>query len=149
MENCIVSIKRLRKTAQMPSYATAGSAAVDLRADIESPILLKAGERKIIPTGIAISLPSANYVAVLCARSGLASKFGICLANGIGVIDSDYRGEIGVALYNASNEDYTISPADRIAQMMILPVVAATFCEVENLDETSRGNGGFGSTGKQ
>jgi dUTP pyrophosphatase len=149
MENCVVNIKRLRESAQLPSYATAGAAAMDLRADVEAPIVLKAGERKIIPTGLAISLPSANYVAILCARSGLASKFGICLANGIGVIDSDYRGEIGVALYNASNQDFTIHAGDRIAQMMIAPVAIATLCEVDSLDETARGAGGFGSTGKQ
>jgi dUTP pyrophosphatase len=149
MENCVVNIKRLRESAQLPSYATAGAAAMDLRADVEASIVLKAGERKIIPTGLAISLPSANYVAILCARSGLASKFGICLANGIGVIDSDYRGEIGVALYNASNQDFTIHAGDRIAQMMIAPVAIATLCEVDSLDETARGAGGFGSTGKQ
>ncbi len=149
MEHCVVNIKRLRESAQIPSYATEGSAAMDLRADIETPIVLKAGERKIIPTGLAISLPNANYVAILCARSGLASKFGICLANGIGVIDSDYRGEIGVALYNASKEDFTVQAGDRIAQMMIVPVAIATLCEVDSLDETARGQGGFGSTGKQ
>ncbi len=149
MENCTVNIKRLRETAQMPSYATPGSAAMDLRADIDAPIVLRAGQRTIIPTGIAISLPNANYVAVLCARSGLASKFGICLSNGIGVIDSDYRGEIGVALYNASDKDYTVAPQDRIAQLMILPVTVAALCEVDSLDETSRGECGFGSTGKQ
>ncbi len=149
MENCTVQIKRLRPTAVLPSYATSGSAAMDLRADIDAPITLKAGQRRVIPTGIAISLPSANLVAIVCARSGLAAKFGICLANGIGVIDSDYRGEIGVALYNSSAEDYTIQPGDRIAQLMIAPVVLANLCEAESLDDTARGVGGFGSTGKQ
>ena len=132
----------------VPSFATAGSAAMDLRACIEVDVTIAAGQRAIIPTGIAIALPSAEYVALICARSGLASKFGITMANGVGVIDSDYRGELKVALFNSSDTDYTIHDGDRIAQLMVLPVVQPTLQMVDQLDETERGEGGFGSTGR-
>ncbi len=144
-----VQIKKLRENATVPAYATAGAAAMDLRACIEEPITLGAGERRIVPTGLAIALPDANCVALLCARSGLAAKSGICLANGIGVIDSDYRGEIGVALLNTSQSAYTVYPGDRIAQLMFTPVLLPTLQTVDELGETDRGTGGFGSTGKQ
>ena len=132
----------------VPSFATAGSAAMDLRACIDEDVTIAAGRRAIIPTGIAIALPCADYVALICARSGLASKFGITMANGVGVIDSDYRGELKVALHNSSDTDYTIRDGDRIAQLMVLPVVQPTLQMVEELDETERGEGGFGSTGR-
>ena len=132
----------------VPSFATVGSAAMDLRACIDADVTIAAGQRAIIPTGIAIALPSAEYVALICARSGLASKFGITMANGVGVIDSDYRGELKVALHNSSDEDYTIHDGDRIAQLMVLPVVQPALQMVEELDETARGEGGFGSTGR-
>jgi dUTP pyrophosphatase len=132
----------------VPSFATVGSAAMDLRACIDADVTIAAGQRAIIPTGIAIALPSAEYVALICARSGLASKFGITMANGVGVIDSDYRGELKVALHNSSDTDYTIHDGDRIAQLMVLPVVQPALQLVEELDETERGEGGFGSTGR-
>ena len=132
----------------VPSFATVGSAAMDLRACIDVDVTIAAGQRAIIPTGIAIALPCADFVALICARSGLASKFGITMANGVGVIDSDYRGELKVALYNSSDVDYTIHDGDRIAQLMILPVVQPTLQMVDQLDETERGEGGFGSTGR-
>ena len=132
----------------VPSFATVGSAAMDLRACIDADMTIAAGQRAIIPTGIAIALPSAEYVALICARSGLASKFGITMANGVGVIDSDSRGELKVALYNSSDTDYTIHDGDRIAQLMVLPVVQPALQLVEELDETERGEGGFGSTGR-
>ena len=132
----------------VPSFATVGSAAMDLRACIDADVTIAAGQRAIIPTGIAIALPSAEYVALICARSGLASKFGITMANGVGVIDSDYRGELKVALHNSSDTDYTIHDGDRIAQLMVLPVVQPALQMVEELDETARGEGGFGSTGR-
>lgn len=148
MENkCPVNIKLLRDEVSLPSYATEGSAAFDLIAAINEPITLKAGERKLIPTGIAISIPM-GYVAVLCARSGLSAKKGIAAANGIGVIDSDYRGEIFFSAINLSSEDYTISKGERIAQLMIIPVCRAEFTVCDDLDKTERGCGGFGSTGK-
>ena len=143
-----LKIRRLNPNAVLPAYQTEGSAAMDLRACLDVPVTLGAGERKLIPTGLAIELPNAEYVAILCARSGLAFKSGIALANGIGVIDSDYRGEIGVALLNQSGADYTVRPGDRIAQLMILPVAIAKITEVAALGETERGAGGFGSTGK-
>ena len=132
----------------VPSFATVGSAAMDLRACIDADVTIAAGQRAIIPTGIAIALPSAEYVALICARSGLASKFGITMANGVGVIDSDYRGELKVALHNSSDTDYTIHDGDRIAQLMVLPVVQPALQLVEELDETERGEGGLGSTGR-
>jgi dUTP pyrophosphatase len=132
----------------VPSFATVGSAAMDLRACIDADVTIAAGQRAIISTGIAIALPSAEYVALICARSGLASKFGITMANGVGVIDSDYRGELKVALHNSSDTDYTIHDGDRIAQLMVLPVVQPALQLVEELDETERGEGGFGSTGR-
>ena len=111
-------------------------------------MVIPAGGRKVIPTGLAIALPSADYVALIFARSGLGVKHGIAPANCVGVIDSDYRGELMVGLQNSGDSDFTIQPADRIAQLMITPVVQATISMVEELDETQRGAGGFGSTGK-
>lgn len=131
-----------------PSFATAGSAALDLRACIDAPVVIPAGGRALVPTGIAIALPSAEYVALLFARSGLAIKKGVALANGVGVIDSDYRGEIGVGLLNSGKEDYTVLPGDRIAQLMVVPVVQPELLFADELPETERGAGGFGSTGR-
>ena len=141
----------LSRGMDMPTYATDGSAAVDLRAALDegTTVTIAPGERAMIPTGMAISLESANVVAILAARSGLAVKSGINLANGIGVIDSDYRGEIGVCLINHGEEPFEIHRGDRIAQMMFLPVATASFLEVASLDETERGAGGFGHTGIQ
>ena len=131
-----------------PHFATAGSAAMDLCACIDDPMPLDPGQRCIIPTGIAIALPAAEYVGLVFARSGLGSKKGICLSNGVGVIDSDYRGEICVGLVNLSQESYTIQPGDRIAQLMVVPLLQPTLQFVQELDETERGQGGFGSTGR-
>ena len=141
-----VMIQKMRECAMIPAYATDGSAAVDLCAAIEEAITLAPGERKLIPTGIAISIPKGT-VAILSARSGLSYKKGIAAANGIGVIDSDYRGEIFFSSVNLSSEPYTVTPGERICQMMLMPVFAMNFTEVESLDETLRGAGGFGSTG--
>lgn len=131
-----------------PFYASAGAAAMDLHACIDAPVVIPAGKRAVIPTGIAIALPSAGYVALVFARSGLGIKHGIAPANCVGVIDSDYRGEIMVGLQNSGGADYTVQPADRIAQLMITPVVQASLEMVDELDGTARGAGGFGSTGK-
>ena len=119
-----------------PFYASAGAAAMDLHACLDGPL-----------TGIAIALPSPEYMALVFARSGLGVKHGIALSNGVGVIDSDYRGEIQVGLTNLSNTPYTIAPGDRIAQLSVVPVVQVRPVPVEDLDETDRGSGGFGSTG--
>ena len=131
-----------------PHFATPGSAAMDLCACLDGDVTLKAGARQVLPTGIAIALPSADYVALICARSGLASKHGITMANGVGVIDSDYRGELRVPMVNLSNEHYTIQPGERVAQLCIAPVWQAAFAPADELTDTARGAGGFGSTGK-
>ncbi len=148
MNKINVKIKLLRDGVVMPEYATDGSAAVDLRSAADSDIVIAPGERKMIPTGIAISPESTGVVAILCARSGLSSKHGISLANGIGVIDSDYRGEISAVLRNNSDTPYTVTVGERIAQLMFMPVYTAKLIEVDELDETLRGEGGFGSTGR-
>ena len=132
----------------LPKFATAGAACMDLCACIDAPVTLEAGTRALIPTGIAIALPSADYVAQVFARSGLGIKQGVCLSNGVGVIDSDYRGEIGVWLVNLGQSAYTVQPGDRIAQLMVTPVVQPTVVQVSALDDTDRGAGGFGSTGR-
>lgn len=139
----------LSRGMTMPAYATDGAAAVDMRAAIDegTTVTIQPGERAMIPTGMAISLENANVVAILAARSGLAVKSGINLANGIGVIDSDYRGEICVGLYNSSDVPFTVNRGDRIAQLMFMPVYTAKLIEAATLDETARGAGGFGSTG--
>ncbi len=131
----------------MPSYATAGAAGMDLTAGISETITLKPFERKLIPTGIIIELPS-GYEAQVRPRSGLAIKFGISLSNCVGTIDEDYRGEVCVGLINLSSEDYTIHPGDRIAQMIISPVQRVKITEVKELSSTERSSGGFGSTGR-
>jgi dUTP pyrophosphatase len=132
-----------------PEYATDGSAAVDLRAALEDDevITIFPGERARIPTGIAISPERQDVVAVIAGRSGHGLKHGVTMANSIGVIDSDYRGEISVVLINHGNEPFEVRRGDRIAQMMFMPVLAANFLTVDELDETERGAGGFGHTG--
>lgn len=144
-----IKIKKLKDNAIIPTRGTTGSAGMDLYACIDNEITIAPNQLKIIPTGIAIALPSSDVAAFLYARSGLGVKHGICLSNGVGVVDSDYRGEICVGLCNVSSEPYTISKNERIAQMVIAPVVMAEFTEVTELDETLRGEGGFGSTGKK
>ena len=137
----------------LPSYATAGSAGLDLRACIDAPVYLPGTDTGLpnsamVPTGIAIQLPGSEYVALVYARSGLAVKHGVTLSNCVGVIDSDYRGEVVVGLLNSSKEAYTIQPGERVAQLVIMPVVQADVVVTDVLDETERGAGGFGSTGK-
>ena len=144
----IFKLRRLRESAKLPFRATDGSAGMDLYACIDSPVTLGAGEKAVIPTGIAIELPSAELAAFVFARSGLAIKHGIGLLNGVGVIDSDYRGEICVGVINQLAEPYTIASDERIAQLVIMPVSLITPVEAQSLDDTARGEGGFGSTGK-
>ena len=139
---------RIGKEIPAPHYATPGAAAMDLCACLDAPVVIAAGARCVVPTGIAIALPDNSHVALLFARSGLGIKKGICLANGVGVMDSDYRGEIRVGLANTSGEAYTVMPGDRIAQLMITPVVCPAVSFVDELDETERGTGGLGSTGR-
>ena len=134
--------------AKAPFYATPGAAAADLCAVLDAPLTLPPMGRAMVPTGLAIQLPGPEYVALVCARSGLAVKHGLALSNGVGVIDSDYRGEIQVGLVNLGSETYTLQPGERLAQLMILPVAQAAFVQADALDETDRGAGGFGSTGR-
>ena len=131
----------------LPYYATPGSAAMDLHACLDEAVTIPARGRTVVPTGIAIALPSPDYVALVFARSGLGIKHGVAPSNYVGVIDSDYRGEVMVGLQNSGDTDYTIQPGDRIAQLMVIPVVQAQVRMVDELDETRRGSGGFGSTG--
>ena len=131
----------------IPQYATADSAGMDLRANTENNILLKPLDRKIIGTGLYIQLPK-GFEAQIRPRSGLAAKHGITVLNAPGTIDADYRGEIGVILVNLSHEDFVIKPGERIAQMIIAKCEQVELIEVDTLDETARGEGGFGSTGK-
>jgi dUTP pyrophosphatase len=141
----IVKIKKTN-SFKMPQYKTEGSSGMDLSADIEEAIILKPLERYLVPTGIYIEIP-IGYEAQIRARSGLAIKNGISLVNGIGTIDSDYRGEIKVILINLGGEEFTINSGDRIAQMIFAKVEIADIEEVEIIDETARGIGGFGHTG--
>ena len=142
-----LKIQKKNPKAILPKRATEGSAGMDLYACMEEEITLRPGDLAVIPTGIAIGLPGPEYVALVFARSGLGVKHGISLSNGVGVIDSDYRGEIQVGLCNLGNQPYTIRPEERIAQLVVTPVCLLPLEEVEVLDETGRGEGGFGSTG--
>lgn len=141
-------IKKLCEDAVLPTRATEGSAGMDLYAAIKEPVTIKPHKCEQIPTGIAIELPSSSYGAFVFARSGIARKHGIAPVNAVGVIDSDYRGEVIVGLVNHFEESYTIEPGDRVAQLVIMPVSTMPVLEVEELSDTSRGEGGFGSTGK-
>lgn len=143
-----LKVKLLSPAVSLPKYATAGAAAMDLTACIDEPVTIAPRQLVSLPTGIAIALPGADYVALVFARSGLGVKHGICLSNGVGVIDSDYRGEIRVGLTNLSDTPYTIQPGDRVAQLAVMPVTQAQVVQADALDETDRGSGGFGSTGK-
>ncbi|MBQ1229746.1 MAG: dUTP diphosphatase [Clostridia bacterium] len=142
---------KLSRGMTAPEYATDGSAAVDLRAALEEGevVTLLPGERYRFPTGVAISPERRDVVAVVAGRSGHGLKHGVTMANSIGVIDSDYRGEISVVLINHGSEPFAVRRGDRIAQMMFMPVLAAAFLPVDELDETERGAGGFGHTGVQ
>ncbi len=144
----VLKIKKLSDRAIIPTRGTKGSAGLDLFALLDSPLTINPGELVRVNTGIAIELPSEGYVAYVYARSGLGVKHGICLSNGVGVIDSDYRGEICVGLCNVSDKPYTIEPFERIAQLVVAPVCQLEPVEVQELSETERGQGGFGSTGK-
>ena len=144
-----IPVKRLphNKDLALPAYETQGAAAMDLRAAVQVPIVLEPGERKLIPTGLAIAIPR-GFVGVACSRSGLGAKHGVIALVAPGLIDSDYRGELMVTLYNTSKrEPFTIERGDRIAQLMIIPVFQPAWREVDELSTTERGEGGFGSTG--
>lgn len=137
-----------RLAAQLPAYATPGSAGLDLRACIAAPLTLAPGQAELLPTGMALHLADPGYAAVLLPRSGLGHKHGIVLGNLVGLIDSDYQGPLMVSCWNRSSEPFTVQPLDRIAQLVIVPVVQAQFRVVEDFQASARGAGGFGSTGR-
>lgn len=140
-----VTIKKLKETAILPTYQTAQAAGMDLHACLDEPVTLAPMERRMIPTGLAIALPE-GYEAQIRARSGMSIKHGITMVNGIGTVDADYRGEIGVLVINLGQEAFTIEPSMRIAQMVIAKYEKITWQQSDELDETVRGAGGFGST---
>lgn len=142
-----IKIKLINDEVKLPVYQTRHSAGMDLRAAIKEPIILRSLERKLIGCGFSISIPE-GYEAQIRARSGLALKNGVTMANGIGTIDADYRGEIGVILINLSTEDFEVNPGDRIAQMVIAKYERVNWQILNELDDTTRGSGGFGHTGK-
>ena len=148
MEPITVKYKVLDARAKVPAYATPGSAAADLCAVLDEPLTLAPMERALVPTGLAIELPGAHSVALVYARSGLACKRGLAPANKVGVVDSDYRGEINVVLHNHGSAPQTIENGERVAQLLITPVLQPAYEIAETLTDTARNAGGFGSTGK-
>jgi dUTP pyrophosphatase len=137
-----------RVRQQLPHYATPGSAGLDLRACLDAAVSLNPGETQLIPTGLAIHLADPGYAAMILPRSGLGHKHGVVLGNLVGLIDSDYQGQLMVSVWNRGKEPFTIQPFERIAQMVIVPVLQASFNLVDDFDGSHRGEGGFGSTGK-
>jgi dUTP pyrophosphatase len=144
-----VKILDARLRDQLPHYATTGAAGLDLRACIDSPIVLVPGETQLIPTGMAIHLADPGYAALILPRSGLGHKHGIVLGNLVGLIDSDYQGQLMVSAWNRSQRPFELTPMERLAQLVIVPVVQAEFNVVEDFATSQRGEGGFGSTGRQ
>jgi dUTP pyrophosphatase len=138
-----------RLAAQHPAYATPGSAGLDLRAAIDEPLLLQPGATQLIATGLAIHIEDRGYAALILPRSGLGHKHGIVLGNLVGLIDSDYQGQLMVSAWNRSSSAFTIEPMERIAQLVIVPVVQAPFRVVDSFDASARGEGGFGSSGRR
>jgi dUTP pyrophosphatase len=132
----------------MPAYATAGSAGLDLRACLDEPLTLRPGESALVPSGLAIHLADPGLAAVIIPRSGLGHKHGIVLGNLVGLIDSDYQGQVFVSCWNRGREPFVVNPLERIAQLVVVPVVQVELNVVESFDESARGAGGFGSTGK-
>ena len=148
MKSLAVKLIDARLRDMPPAYATAGSAGLDLRACIERPLTLEPGRCELVPSGIAIHIGDPGYCAVILPRSGLGHKHGIVLGNLVGLIDSDYQGQIMVSTWNRGTESFTLNPLDRLAQLVIVPVMQMTFNIVDEFDASTRGDGGFGSTGK-
>jgi len=144
-----VKILDARLRDQLPHYATAGAAGLDLRACIDAPMMLQPGETQLIPTGMAIHLSDPGYAALILPRSGLGHKHGIVLGNLVGLIDSDYQGQLMVSAWNRGQQAFELAPLERLAQLVIVPVVQAEFNVVEDFAASQRGEGGFGSTGRQ
>ncbi len=143
-----IKILDTRLQTQLPSYATPGSAGLDLRACTEQPLTVRPGETQLIPTGIAIHIEDPGFAAVVLPRSGLGHKHGIVLGNLVGLIDSDYQGQIFVSCWNRGQTEFLLNPLERIAQLVVIPVIQAQFNIVENFAMSHRGEGGFGSTGR-
>ena len=143
-----VRIKKLRDNATIPTYGSEFAAGADLYAAIDEAVTIEAGETKLIPTGIALEVP-VGFAGLIYARSGLAAKRHLAPANKVGVVDADYRGEVMVALHNHGNQTQTLEPSERIAQMVIAPFITANFILSDELEDTVRGEGGFGSTGRK
>jgi len=141
--------KRIGDTIPLPHYATEGSAGMDLRACIDESLTVQPGETHLIPTGMAIHIADPAYAATILPRSGLGHKHGIVLGNLVGLIDSDYQGQLFISCWNRGDTAFTIEEGDRIAQLVIIPVVQVTLNQVDSFDETDRGEGGFGHSGKQ
>ncbi len=148
MHNIDVKILDARLRDQLPAYATPGSAGLDLRACIDAPIVLQPGQTELIPSGVAIHLANPGLAAMVLPRSGMGHKHGIVLGNLVGLIDSDYQGQILVSLWNRGATAFTLNPMERIAQLVVVPVVQVGFNVVEEFSQSARGAGGFGSTGK-
>jgi dUTP pyrophosphatase len=148
MKKLDVKVIDPRLRTQLPAYATAGAAGLDLRACIDAPLALAPGDTQLVPTGIAIHLDDPGHAALVLPRSGLGHRHGIVLGNLVGLIDSDYQGEIMVSCWNRGREPFTIQPLERIAQLVVVPVVRVEFNVVEEFAASERGAGGFGSTGK-
>ena len=149
MKTINIKILDLRMKDQLPAYATAGSAGLDLRACINEPLHIQPGTTHLIPTGLAIHLADPAYAAMILPRSGLGHKHGIVLGNLVGLIDSDYQGELMVSTWNRGSTEFVLNPMDRLAQLVIVPVLQVGFNVVDEFDSSSRGAGGFGSTGKK
>ncbi|QGZ62153.1 dUTP diphosphatase [Paraburkholderia acidisoli] len=143
-----IKILNERMRDQLPHYATPGSAGLDLRACLEAPLTLEPGETKLVPTGLAIHVADPGYAALILPRSGLGHKHGIVLGNLVGLIDSDYQGELMISTWNRGQTSFTLNPLERLAQLVIVPVVQAQFNIVDEFPASERGEGGFGSTGK-
>lgn len=149
MKTIDIKILDARMTDQLPAYATSGSAGLDLRACISEPLTIQPGTTHLIPTGLAIHLADPGYAAMILPRSGLGHKHGIVLGNLVGLIDSDYQGELMVSTWNRGSTAFVLNPMDRLAQLVIVPVLQVGFNVVTEFDSSLRGEGGFGSTGKK
>ena len=149
MHKLDVRVLDARLLEQLPQYATPGSAGLDLRACVDAPVTLKPGDTSLIPSGLAIHLENPEYAAMVLPRSGLGHKHGIVLGNLVGLIDSDYQGQIFVSVWNRGQSEFTIQPMERIAQLIVVPIVQVEFNVVPDFVASSRGEGGFGSTGKK
>lgn len=148
MKNIAVKILDPRMKEQMPAYATPGSAGLDLRACLDAPLIIKPGDTHLVPTGLAIHIGDPGYAAMILPRSGMGHKHGIVLGNLVGLIDSDYQGQLMVSTWNRGQSEFTLQPMERLAQLVIVPVLQVGFEVVEEFTDSQRGAGGFGSTGK-